>query len=85
MILCAALKYKNFIMPCRVHVEGYVLLTKLNPDIAMHERPIEGFITTKGDFLDRIEAYQHAKNCGQLSSYVVGHNVGNKLFVGDLY
>jgi hypothetical protein len=90
MILCAAIKYKNwegeYIVPCRRHAEGYELLLQLTGVSKFDLYPAceDGFITTKGDWLDRREAYSHAVECGQLSETVEDISQG-VLISEDLY
>ena len=49
---------------------------------------VEGFINHKGEFLDRKEALDHARECGQLSEthryYQADHYI-NELYSEDLY
>ena len=45
----------------------------------------EGFMTHKGEFLNREDAWKHAEECGQLSTNVL-HTTNHKvLFSEDLY
>lgn len=69
MILCAAIKYKDTIIPCHRHYNAYEILYDFNikADCNVIE---EGFITTIGTFLNRKEAFVDAINCGQLSAVV---------------
>lgn len=67
MILCAAIKYKDTIIPCHRHHNAYEILHDFNikADYNVIE---EGFITTIGTFLNRKDAFVDAINCGQLSA-----------------
>lgn len=67
MIMCVALKIDNIVLmgnPFERHDALYtdevIALLKGKKD-----KGIEGFITDKGDFLDRKEAGKHAFECGQ--------------------
>ena len=66
MILCAAIKYKDTIIPCHRHYDAYEILYDFNIK-ADHNAIEEGFIATNGTFLNRKEAFVDAINCGQLS------------------
>lgn len=74
MIICAALKveacedFEEIVEPCFRHGNGYEILQKLSHGAKYKGHVTEGFITNKGDFLDRGDALQHAMDCGQLSA-----------------
>ena len=91
MILCAALKLhdslSDIILPCHRHHDGYDILRDLDVDWKQFEIT-QGFITSSGDFLDRIEAYTEAKRCGQISTQARHDKVEKgqfELFSEDLY
>lgn len=91
MILCAALKLhdslSDIILPCHRHHDGYHILRDLDVDWKQFEIT-QGFITSSGDFLDRVEAYTEAKRCGQISAQA-RHDKAmtgvEELFSEDLY
>ena len=93
MILCAALKLHNdkyesdLVIPCWRHAVGYEILADVEFDY--HSFDItEGFITTSNIFLDRTEAYQHARECGQIPYQLVidkAKKQEKELFSEDLY
>ena len=92
MIICAALLVQiegldhTTIIPCRRHGDGYVILKDLGyaPKSA-YEIIEDGFITHTGEFLDRMEAYKHADECGQLSESVRMVSAAQVLISEDLY
>lgn len=45
----------------------------------------DGFIDHQGNFLNRRDAWKHARNCGQLPVNIVEHNISEELFSEDLY
>lgn len=45
----------------------------------------DGFIDHQGNFLDRRDAWKHARNCGQLPVNIIEHNISEELFSEDLY
>ena len=83
MIVCAALLIEmkatneQVVIPCFRHGFGYEMLNNLclKGKYTLIE---EGFITHANRFLDREEAYAHAKFCGQLSE-------ANKWYKQDHY
>lgn len=87
MILCAAVKYKDLIIPCHRHCDGYKILYTLKAE-KCRTNTIEGFITIKNIFLDRWEAFIDAVACGQLSATTRQHKQDNseiELYSEDLY
>ena len=72
MIVSAAVKYysilldKEIIMPLHRHQDFSLILYELARYRYDHMHEIEGFLTDKGEFLDRREAADHAYECGQL-------------------
>ena len=78
MILAAAIKYyikatnKDVILcGCR-HGDIFVQLEALGFEPRQGYKEIEqGFITHKNEFLTRKEAFEHAKQCGQLAAKIV--------------
>ena len=87
MILCAAVKYKDIVIPCHRHCDGYEILYKLNIK-DYRGNTIEGFIATNGTFLDRKEAFVGAIDSGQLSEVTRQYKREkneSELFSEDLY
>lgn len=87
MILCASLKFKDVIIPCHRHHNGYEILYELG--IKNYRGNVEeGFITTKNEFLNRRDAFNHAIECGQLSAATRQYkqeNFETILYSEDLY
>lgn len=95
MIICAALLVQveglkhTTIVPCRRHGDGFQILQDLGYAPKTKYKVVEqGFITHKGEFLNRSEALSHALECGQLSAstrwYQEDHN-HEELYSEDLY
>lgn len=95
MLLCAALLVQvegldhETIIPCRRHGDGYRILQDLGYAPKTKYKVLkQGFIDRTGRFIDRVEAYKHAIDCGQLSSatlwYKKNHN-DVELYSEDLY
>ena len=57
---------KQLTLPVHRHKDVKIILSQLRPDIYDYSHSIEGFLTDKGEFLDRREAADHAYECGQL-------------------
>lgn len=77
MLLCAALLIQvegldhKTIIPCRRHGDGFQILQDLGYGPKTKYKILQqGFIDNDGNFLDRIEAYNYAKVCGQLSATI---------------
>ena len=95
MLICAALLIQveeldhTTTLPCRRHGDGFQILRDLGftPKIK-YKILSQGFIDHNGNFLDRIEAFNHAKQCGQLTAttmwYKEDHN-DVELYSEDLY
>ena len=89
IVLCAALriKDKDIIVPCFRHGNGFGMLHDLG--IKVERNNIEqGFMTAKGHFLTREQAYIVAMNNGQLSATTKQHkrdNLEHELYSEDLY
>ena len=95
MLICAALLVQvdgldhTTIIPCRRHGDGYKILKDLGyAPKAKYKVLSEGFITHDGVYLNRVEVWEHAKVCGQLSEttrwYKDDHGDG-ELYSEDLY
>lgn len=94
MLICAALlvEVNNFdyttILPCRRHGDGYGIIRELGLSHDTYKVIKEGFIDHDGNFLDRYDAWQHAKMCGQLSQSTEWYKEDNReceLYSEDLY
>ena len=91
MIICAAIEIEiedACLVVCgRRHGDCYEIKSQL-ADKWKHGKVTEGFINNKEEFLDRIEAWKHAVECGQLSKttrwYKYDHN-DRELYSEDLY
>lgn len=95
MLICAALLIQvegldhKTIIPCRRHEDGLQILQDLGYEPKTKYKILQqGFIDHDENFLDRIEAYNYAKVCGQLSAvtrwYKRGYNEA-ELYSEDLY
>ena len=87
MVLCAAIKYEEVVIPCHHHYNGYEILHELGIK-NYRDKVEEGFITTKNEFLNRKEAFIEAMNCGQLSAVTRQYKQDKfeiELFSEDLY
>ena len=90
MIICAALLVENeneeqVIVPCYRHGNGYAMLHSLYVEAKVLK---EGFINHNGEFLDRYDAFAHAKECGQLPQSTRWYKEDNReseLYSEDLY
>ena len=73
MIICPALKleafdeYRETLVPCHRHHNGYAILYHLMGNRRYKGHVLEGFMNHRGEFLTREEAYKEAKDCGQIS------------------
>jgi len=96
MIVCAAIKIQiegldhETIVPALRHGHVYMLLQDLCYAPKTKYKEIEqGFITNKGDFLNRKKAYEHAAMCGQLNRHTEwfreDNNLDKELYSEDLY
>ena len=96
MIVCAALKIRDGIYEYTVcglrHSDCYATLFDLNKELSKKARAnsavVEGFLTTDNEVLDRYEAYEHAKTCGQIPAqlrYGKGERHETALYSEDLY
>ena len=74
MIICAAIQVifrsrvgneKTVIVPGWRHSSCWELMADLG--VPADRQEVEGFLDHKGAFLDRLEAFEHALQCGQLS------------------
>ena len=79
MIISSAIKFfiektgKEVILCGRRHGDIFMQLSLLGfKPRKGYKEVCQGFITDKGDFLTREQAFEHAKQCGQISSVLVG-------------
>lgn len=95
MLICAALLVQvegldhTTILPCLRHGDGFGILKDLGYAPKTKYKVIsQGFINHKGEFLDRVEAWKYAVECGQLSAstrwYKFDHE-DDELYSEDLY
>ena len=88
MVICSALKLNEYIVvPCCRHHDGFSLLKELGID-QKNYNIVQGFITDENEFLDRKQAYERAKMCGQIPVQLRYDKVSkgqNELFSEDLY
>ena len=88
IILCAALKIADVVIPCCRHSDGWEMIFKLNVKIKDDMPIADGFITTENEFLTREEAFKVAMSNGQLSEVTRQHKIDNlehELYSEDLY
>lgn len=77
MIICACIKIvstenpKDVMYVCGVrHGDCYSTMEHMNLPKKGDRIQTEGFMTHKNEFLDRVEAYDHARTCGQITPTV---------------
>ena len=95
MIVCAAVVVAHkdnsdnkITIPCLRHGWAYGLIHDFGFAPGVYKRVEEGFLTHDGKFLDRIDALEHARTCGQLSATVRQYkqdHFENELYSEDLY
>lgn len=89
MIVCAAIRFtvinsnneEDSIMVCGYrHSQCFKIWGYIRPNMKTVIQEVQGFMTDKGDFLDRISARKHYVECGQgIPSF------GDELYSEDLY
>lgn len=94
MISCAAIKIvksnsiHSLIICGHRHRDCYDIINCLDEYWRECSSTCEGFIDHNGNFLNRVEALNHARECGQLSEthryYQEDHNI-DELYSEDLY
>lgn len=102
MIICAAIKLVNpcdragllletareLIICGHRHSDCFKIIRNLEDTWATEAKQVQGFINHKGEFLDRKEAFKHAKEIGQCNAtqrwYWEDHNQ-DELYSEDLY
>ena len=58
---------KMYDIPCHRHADAFYIISQLlDHDEIDKPRTEQGFLTNKGEFLNRYDAMQHAIACGQL-------------------
>lgn len=73
MIICAAIevtfqragKTVTAVVPGYRHGDCWELMSTLG--VPTERQEVEGFLNSRGTFLDRFDAFEHALLCGQLS------------------
>ena len=95
MLICAALLVQvegldhTTIIPCRCHGDGFKILQDLGYAPKTKYMVVsQGFIDHKGQFLNRIDAWKHAVECGQLSATTMWYkddHADGELYSEDLY
>lgn len=93
MLVCAAVKYKHKVTDEEVVVCGLrhadAMGVRWSLDKGKEFVEVEqGFITHKGEFLNRIDAGNHALACGQLSATTREYKLSKgerELYSEDLY
>ena len=97
MIICAAIKLTKkaemlngnveMIVCGHRHGNCFLVISELDPSWRKATK-VQGFINHQGEFLDRKEAFEHAKECGQCNAtqryYWEDHNQ-DELYSEDLY
>ena len=83
MIICAALLVQvegldhTTILPCHRHGVGFRILEDLGYAPKTKYKVIEqGFIDHQGNFLNRVDAFNHVKECGQCNATQGKYNNG---------
>ena len=95
MIICAALLVQledvkaPIIIHCRRHGDGHETIRDLHHLCDVKYSSVkEGFVDHDNNFLDRYDAFHHAKMCGQLSQTTLWRkedNMESELYSEDLY
>lgn len=95
MLICAALLVQVegldhlTTLPCRRHGDGFKILEDLGYAPKTKYKVVsQGFIDHKGNFLNRVAAWEHAVECGQLSEttrWYKDDHADCELYSEDLY
>lgn len=87
-ILCAALLFKDCIVPGYRHNNCYALIKYLNPDIPNSELPTrrqQGFLTSRGRFVSRTLGFIIANKANQIEFGSKAMTDGSTLISENLY
>lgn len=96
MIICAAIKISEFypdnptkdlIICGHRHGNCFEVINELKIKVGFSHQ-VQGFIDHNGNFLNREEAFIHARQCGQISPTTVDYKKENgelELYSEDLY
>ena len=58
---------KEILIPCHRHCDTFWILKEFGYNVGIdYEQGKQGFLTDKGEFLNRVEAKKHAQACGQI-------------------
>lgn len=57
---------RDLIIPCHRHCDATQILEMFGYTESMYRRDMEGFLADQGEFLHRVDAADHAYECGQL-------------------
>lgn len=95
MIVAAAVKINNAVISMAAPARHHDILRAIVSLYEPGSRPSwtyaeeeQGFVTNKGEFLGRREAFNHARNCGQGTPRrrtAPGNYEGDELFSEDLW
>lgn len=94
MIICAAIKItqnilsQDLVVCGRRHGDCYRIVEELEAVWKENISASEGFVDHNGNFLNREDALQHAKTCGQLTQTTLWYKEDNgdvELYSEDLY
>lgn len=72
MIVRAAVQFhlytdgRDIILPVHRHCDAFKIMKIMGYKPSEYRRDMEGFLTEKDEFLDRVQAADHAYECGQL-------------------
>jgi hypothetical protein len=58
---------KEILIPCHRHCDAFWILKEFGYNVNVdYKQCKQGFLTDKGEFLNRVEAKKHAQACGQI-------------------
>lgn len=97
MIICAAIKFfdketqKEIVIPALRHPYVYLMLrdmgftaSQVRGSNARFQEIEQGFLNHKNEFLNRKDAYRHAKEIGQLTVSTLGRAIPDELMSEDI-
>ena len=100
MITSAAVKFtltngEEVIVPCHRHGDAFEILKMFHID-RVRWKDVQGFIkcvtdpndpfdTSHETFVDRVEAYKHAVECGQVKHPMAEYDAAHELYSEDLW